>query len=92
MRLEWARPAIRDLREAGEFIASENPEAAGRMASRIREAVEHLPKQPNLGRPGRVPGTRELVVTGTPFLVVYRARGAAVQVLRLLHHARKWPE
>lgn len=91
MRLEWARPAIRDLREAGEFIASENPEAAGRMAARVREAVEHLPEQPNLGRPGRVPGTRELVVTGTPFLVVYRVRGAAVQVLRLLHHARKWP-
>lgn len=92
MRLEWTRPAIRDLREAGAFIASGNPQAAKRMAERVREAVEYLPEQPNIGRPGRVPGTRELVVTGTPFIVVYWARGAAVQVLRVLHHSRKWPD
>ncbi|MBI5419087.1 MAG: type II toxin-antitoxin system RelE/ParE family toxin [Deltaproteobacteria bacterium] len=91
MRLEWTRPAILDLREAGAFIASDNPRAAERMGGRVREAVEYLQEQPNIGRPGRVPGTRELVVTGTPFIVVYRVRGAAVQVLRVLHHSRKWP-
>ena len=91
MRIEWTRPAIRDIREAADFIASDNPGAAARMAERVTEAVEWLPDQPNIGRPGRVPGTRELVVSGTPFLVVYRVRGAAVQILRLLHHARKWP-
>ncbi len=91
MRLEWTRPALRDLGEAGAFIASDNPQAAERMADRVREAVEYLREQPNIGRPGRVPGTREIVVTGTPFLVVYWVRGAAVQVLRLLHHSRKWP-
>lgn len=92
MRIEWARPAVRDLREAGAFVALDNPGAAARMANRVREAVEWLPDQPNIGRPGRVPGTRELVVSGTPFLIVYRVRGAAVQVLRLLHHARKWAD
>jgi addiction module RelE/StbE family toxin len=91
MRLEWTRPALRDLGEAGAFIASDNPQAAERMADRVREAVEYLQEQPNIGRPGRVPGTRELVVTGTPFLVVYWVRGAAVQILRMLHHSRKWP-
>lgn len=92
MRLEWTRPAVRDLGEAGAFIASDNPQAAERMADRVREAVEYLQEQPNIGRPGRVPGTRELVVTGTTFIVVYRVRGAAVQVLRVLHHSRKWPD
>jgi addiction module RelE/StbE family toxin len=91
MRLEWTRPAVRDLGEAGAFVASDNPQAAERMADRVREAVEYLQEQPNIGRPGRIPGTRELVVTGTPFIVVYRVRGAAVQVLRMLHHSRRWP-
>ena len=91
MRLEWTRLALRDLGEAGEYIARDNPTAAERMAERVREAVEYLLDRPNLGRPGRVSETRELVVSGTPFIVDYWVRGAAVQVLRVLHHARKWP-
>jgi addiction module RelE/StbE family toxin len=80
-----------DLREAGEYIALDNTEAAHRMATRIIEAVEYLIDQPNIGRPGRLSGSRELIVSGTPFIVVYWVRGAAVQILRVLHHARKWP-
>ena len=91
MRIEWARPAIQDLQDAAAFIANDNPAAAARMASRVREAVESLADQPNLGRPGRLLNTRELVVTGTPFLVVYRVHLGALQVLRVLHHARRWP-
>jgi toxin ParE1/3/4 len=91
MPLKWTRPALQDLCDAGDYIAVEDPSAAQRMAARVREAVEYLVKQPNLGRPGRLPDTRELVVSGTPFLVVYRIRGASVQILRVLHHARKWP-
>lgn len=91
MRLEWTLKAIGDLREAGDYIAEDNPEAAIKMAGRIREAVENLIEHPNLGRPGRVPGTRELVVSGTPLILVYWVRGATVQVLRILHHSRKWP-
>jgi addiction module RelE/StbE family toxin len=72
MHLEWARPALRDIKEAGDFIASDNPRAAERMAARIQEAVEYLVEHPNMGRPGRVSATRELVVSGTPFIVVYR--------------------
>jgi toxin ParE1/3/4 len=91
MRLEWTLKALGDLQEAGEFIAEDNIEVAKKMAERVREAVENLIEHPNLGRPGRVPGTRELVVSGTPFIVVYWVRAAAVQVLRVLHHSRKWP-
>jgi addiction module RelE/StbE family toxin len=91
MRLEWTVKAIEDLRAAGVFIALDNPEAAQRMAERVREAAEYLIDHPNMGRPGRIVNTRELVVTGTPFIIVYWARGGAVQMLRLLHHSQKWP-
>jgi toxin ParE1/3/4 len=91
MRLEWTRAAFHDLREAGDYIAADSPEAAERTATRVLEAAEYLLDHPNMGRPGRLSGTRELVISGTPFVVVYWVRGAAVQVLRVLHHARKWP-
>jgi toxin ParE1/3/4 len=91
MQIEWTRPALDDLREAGAFIAADNPPAAVRMAARVREAVESLADLPNVGRPGRLLTTRELVVTGTPFLVIYRVHLGALQILRLLHHARRWP-
>lgn len=91
VHLKWTRPAIRDLNEAGKFIAMDSPQAAVRMAERVKEAVEYLTEHPNTGRSGRVPMTRELVVSGTPFIVVYRIRIPAIQILRVLHHARKWP-
>ena len=65
MYLKWTRPAIKDLKEAGDFIASDNPKAALRMSERVQEAVEYLLDHPNMGRPGRVVGTRELIVSGT---------------------------
>ena len=91
MRLDWTRPALSDLKDAGDFISLHNPVAAERMADRVKEAVEYLTKYPNMGRPGRVSGTRELVVSGTPFIVVYRLAMPAIQILRVLHHARNWP-
>lgn len=91
MHLEWTLKAIGDLREAGQYIAEDNPEAAVKMAARVQEAVEYLLEHPNMGRPGRLPNTRELVISGTPFLAVYWVRGTAVQILRVLHHSRKWP-
>jgi toxin ParE1/3/4 len=91
VHLEWTRPALKDLREAGDFIALDNPQAAKRIAERVQEAVEYLLGHPNMGRQGRVSGTRELVVSGTPFIVVYRIVVPTIQILRVLHHARKWP-
>jgi toxin ParE1/3/4 len=91
MQLKWASPAIRDLISAGEFIAADNPTAATKMAARILEAVEGLLEYPAIGREGRLADSRELVVTGTPFIVIYRLRMPTVQILRVLHHARQWP-
>ncbi len=89
--LDWTASALHDLRDAGEFIANDNPKAARDMAVRVREAVEYLLEHPNLGRSGRIRGTRELVISGTPFIIVYRIRYQSIQMLRVLHHARKWP-
>jgi toxin ParE1/3/4 len=91
VRLEWTQPAFEDIQEAGRYIALDDPQAAKRIAERVREAVEYLVDQPNIGRPGRVQGTRELVISGTPFIAVYWVRGDVVQILRLLHHAKQWP-
>ncbi len=91
MHLKWTRPAIKDLRDTGDFIALDNPAAADRMAERVREAVEYLSEYPNMGRIGRVEGTRELIVSGTPFIVIYRVNVPTVEILRVLHYARRWP-
>ena len=71
LRVEWSLPAIGDLKSAGEYIAEDNPDSATRMASRVIEAVEYLTDHPNIGRPGRIEETKELVVSGTPFIIVY---------------------
>lgn len=89
--IEWSVPALNDLISAGDYIAQNNPKATKRMASRVKEAVDHLRDHPNLGRPGRLSDTKELVVSGTPFIVVYRIKKGVVQILRLLHHAQRWP-
>jgi toxin ParE1/3/4 len=92
MRVFWSPEAIDDLNAVRVFISNDSPRAARAMALRVVEAVEALPDHPNIGRPGRVPGTRELVVSGTPFIVPYRIQGNALQVLRIYHAARRWPD
>jgi len=92
MKIKWVRLALADLDQAAEFISQDNPEAAKRIVKRIRDAARLLSDHPNGGRPGRVHGTRELVITDTPFILPYRVVRNTVQILRVLHGARKWPE
>jgi toxin ParE1/3/4 len=92
MKVKWVRLALSDLDEAGEFIAQDNPEASSRVLKRIWDAVQILADHPHSGRAGRVPGTRELVIAGTPFIIPYRVVEDTVQVLRVLHGKRKWPK
>jgi len=89
--VRYTRQALGHLDEAREFIAQEHPTAALAIGQRIRQAVSGLSQFPNRGRPGRVPGTRELVITGTPFIAAYRVSGGHVDVLAILHGARQWP-
>ena len=92
MRVRWLRRALANLDGEAEYIAEDDPAAAGRVVLNILRAVDLLKRNPALGRAGRVAGTRELVVPGTPYIVPYRVRGEAVEILRVFHAARKWPE
>jgi toxin ParE1/3/4 len=91
VRLAWSALAVSDLVEVRRYIGDRNRSAARRVARRILESVNLLTRFPAIGRPGRVPHTRELVVTDTPYLVPYRVRGDVVEILRVLHGARRWP-
>ncbi len=85
--------AIDDLASLRAYIAEDDPAAAQRIALHIIHHVETLlSKNPELGRPGRVPGTRELVIPSAPFVVPYRVQGNRLQILRIYHGARRWPE
>jgi toxin ParE1/3/4 len=91
VKLRWTNGAVEDLQSAHDYLEAENPRAAWDAVARIMSAVERLQQFPHMGRLGRVEGSRELVVTGTPFVVGYRLKGEYVQVLAVLHAARKWP-
>jgi len=91
VNIRWLRQALRDLDEAEAFIAQDNPAAATHVVLEIVRAVTFLREQPGIGRPGRVPGTRELVVPNVPFIVPYRVKGQTIEVLRVYHTSRKWP-
>ena len=92
MRVRWLRRALENLDQEAEYVARDDPAAAARIVERIVANVARLATYPGSGQPGRVPGTRELVVSGTPYLVPYRVRGETVEILRVFHGARKWPE
>ncbi|MFN3363544.1 MAG: type II toxin-antitoxin system RelE/ParE family toxin [Allorhizobium sp.] len=92
MLVVWTLPAIQDLEAIQDYIADRRPAAATHLAKRIFDQTKALlAKNPNVGRLGRVSGTRELVVSRTPYIVVYRV-GARVEILAIIHGARDWPE
>lgn len=91
MRIEWLPEAQRNLTGQLDWIAERNPWAAIDMGDAIHAAVSRLADYPTMARPGRVTGTRELVVVGTPYIVVYRIEASAVVILRVLHGAQRWP-
>lgn len=90
LRLEWTTPAADQLEHAQDYYHGLNPKAATLMAMRIVEAAHLLCEQPGMGRPGRVTGTREWMVPRTPYLLVYRAQGEALEVLHVWHEAKDW--
>ena len=92
MRIVWESDVLEDLAHLRRHIGQDNPAAAVRVASSIRQAVRGLKDNPRIGRAGRVLDTRELVVTKTPYLVAYRVMGNRLIILRVLHGAQQWPE
>lgn len=92
MRIRWLDTATSDLEAIRSYISQYNPQAAIEVTQRIRDAAGLVANYPAAGRPGRIPNTRELVVTSTPYILPYRVRRGAIEILRVLHGARRWPE
>lgn len=94
VEVKWLNKALQNLDAEAAYIAQDNPAAARRVVQTIVDAINLLSDNPALGRPGRVPGTRELVVAGTHYLVPYRVRPRLqqIEVLRVFHTSRRLPE
>jgi toxin ParE1/3/4 len=92
LTIRWTRQAIADADHIYDFIAADNAAAARAMVDRINQAINSLIAHPRMGRAGRVAGSRELIVSGTPYIVAYRLRGRVVELLGIIHAARRWPD
>jgi toxin ParE1/3/4 len=91
MMVRWSPEAAADFSAIVEYIRKQNPSAAERVAHKIYEGVVELASFPNQGRSGRTKGTRELVFSPLPYVVVYRVKDDAVEIARVLHGAQRWP-
>jgi toxin ParE1/3/4 len=92
LRIEWSPFALADRDAIFDYIEAESPRAAIVIDDRIRRHVGQLRRFPESGRPGRIEGTRELVIDRTPYIAAYQILGDKVRILRVLHGARLWPE
>ena len=93
MKVIWTVPARRDLELIAEYLMqNQSATEAGRILGIIRDRTKDLGKFPNKGRAGRIEGTRELVILGTPFIAPYRVRDENVEILTVFHGSRQWPE
>jgi toxin ParE1/3/4 len=92
MQINWLRKALRNLEQAYNYTCSQQtPEVANNLVLRIQSAAEQLSNYPMMGRPGRIQGTRELVITQSPYIVVYRVKTNSVEILRVFHGSRQYP-
>ena len=91
MNIRWLPLAQRNRLEQLDYIAQDNPLAAIGQDEQIERQVNMLLAHPEMGRPGRVAATRELVISGTPFVLVYRLQAQHIEIVRLLHSAQQWP-
>jgi len=92
MQIRWTEKALDNLDAAVEYIAADNSVAAKKVAQKIWDSVQLLKMQPGMGRPGRVVGTRELIIIGLPYVVPYVEQHGIVIILRIMHSSIKWPE
>ncbi|MBU0498884.1 MAG: type II toxin-antitoxin system RelE/ParE family toxin [Gammaproteobacteria bacterium] len=90
MRVIWTPEAQQDRVDIWDYIAADNPQAAVRMDALFSDAAARLAGHPRLGRPGKIPGTRELIPHESNRLV-YEIKNETVWILTLVHTARQWP-
>jgi toxin ParE1/3/4 len=90
VKIHLTKLAVDDLQEIKNFIHLDNPVGATQVVLRVLDAIEYLASYPTMGRAGRVHKTRELIISNTPFIVIYQIRQQTITVLRILHTSRKW--
>ena len=91
MKVVWSRRAIRHLIDLREYIEKDSEQNAALVAKRILKAVDRLQSHPEMGRPDRIIGTRELVVPDTPYIIPYRVRRERLELIAVFHARQKWP-
>ena len=93
-RVKWLQKAIKNLDAEASYIARENPKAANEVVQKVYDAIKLLAQNPALGHPGRIHGTRELIIPNTRYLVPYRvnAKLEIIEILRIFHTSRKLPD
>ena len=92
MQVRWTAAAALDLEDIALYIESDSESAARAVAKALFDAANSLDLLPSRGRVGRIPGTRELVVPGLPYIVLYEIADTAIQIPHIFHGARNWPE
>ncbi len=92
MQIRWTGLALYDLEDIADYISLDNPLIAEKIVKIIWDTIQMLKPHPNIGRPERVKDTRELIINGIPFVVPYRIKNNEIQILRVLHTSRKWPD
>lgn len=90
MRVKWTRTALLNLDNAIEYIAEDRPVAARKVGQKIWNSAKMLADHPGMGRPGRILGTRELVISGLPFILPYIEKEGSIYILRVMHTSMKW--
>ena len=91
MKIEWTETAQSHLLHLDSYLFERSPAGADRVVDRILAIVESLDRFPLSGKPGRVDGTREIVVPSTSYIVAYRIHQEAIHVLAIMHGAQRWP-
>jgi addiction module RelE/StbE family toxin len=92
VKLEWSVFALADRNGIFDFIEADSPRSAIKVDSAIEAQAERLVDFPESGRPGRITGTREVVVAQLPYVIAYRVTSDQVRILRVLHGAQQWPD
>ncbi|UJP03546.1 MAG: type II toxin-antitoxin system RelE/ParE family toxin [Nitrosomonas sp.] len=88
----WLDEALEDLKSLGNYIAKENAHAAYNILIKIKATADNLSHHPEIGRPGRVFGTREIVMSDLPYIIAYQITNKDIRILAVMHTSRKWPE
>lgn len=92
MQVKWLRRALRNLEQARNYVFQDNPTAAQELIIKIQNAANQLQNYPFMGKNGRVEGTKELIISNSPYILIYRIKEETVEVLRILHTSKFYPE